>query len=677
MAAATRSNPGRSRPPNRAPTAAAAIPDQTLIEGQTVSADIAGAFTDPDGDALNYAATSSDAGIAAASLSGTELSVTGVAAGAASITLTATDPGGLSASQSFAVEVMAATATRLTITPRTAAFTAIGQTIQLSAEVLDQLGRAISAPSVVWSSGDGSVVTVDLSGLVTAVGDGETAISATSGAVSDSARIHVQQIVQSIDVSPSTDTLTVLGDTLRLAAVVLDANGHAVEGADVTWSSSDPSVVTVDEDGLVTAVANGSADVRAVSGDVSGRASLVVSQTAAVVELSPATATLAPGETVLLAAVATDANGRTVPDATFGWTSSDPIVASVDDMGLVQALAEGMATIAAASGDAEGTAEITVRVDDTPGPGTWRGLVVAPEHRCTVYDPGDYRHPDALQVDIVAALDGRIYSPYTGIYYDDLRATSADHIVAKTEAHDSGGCAWSGTERRAFVHDIENLALAASSLDRGIKAANDAAEWLPDFNQCWYAGAIAPVRLKYELTVDEAERDALEEVLASCESTEMVCSPESWTIEAMTLGDESGWQVVSPHEPDTGALGIVGNMAVFCTPTFASADFSFIAGGARLEGGAGIDTRYTTLVPTVWLVPPPRVVEQIDVHQFPPWGTWTARIDGEQRSDFIVGLVLDHQEVSIAWPLPGDAATVIYQGGADDRREDLRDPPAV
>ncbi|WP_419163340.1 Ig-like domain-containing protein [Candidatus Palauibacter sp.] len=206
------------------------------------------------------------------------------------------------------------------------------------------------------------------------------------------------------------------------------------------------------------------------------------------------------------------------------WSSGDPSVVTVSRDGLVTAAGHGEATITATSGAASGSARLTVdqianSVDVSPA-----------AHTLTALD-------DTLR--LAAALDGRIYSPNTGIYYDHLRATSADHIVARTEAHDSGGCAWSGTERRAFVHDIENLALAASSLDRGIKAANDAAEWLPDFNQCWYAGAIVAVRLKYELTVDEAERDALEEVLASCESTEMVFSPETWTIEAMTLGDES------------------------------------------------------------------------------------------------------------------------------------------
>lgn len=207
------------------------------------------------------------------------------------------------------------------------------------------------------------------------------------------------------------------------------------------------------------------------------------------------------------------------------------------------------------------------------------------------------------------------------------------------------------------------MALASPRLDRGVKAEKDAAEWLPDFNECWYADAVVAVRRKYELTVDGAERDALEAVLSECESTEMVFAPESWTIERMRLGEESGWQVVSAHEPDLGGFGVVSQLAVFCTATYASVDFAFISGGAKLEGGAGFDARHTTLVPAQWTVAPLRPVDQVGMHQFPPWGVWTARIDGEQRVDFLVALSLEHQEVSIDWPLHGDMATAIYRGG--------------
>lgn len=73
--------------------------------GDTVSIGVASFFSDPDGDALTYAATTSDRGVSTASASGSTVTVVGVAGGTATITVTATDPGGFSARQPFAVEV--------------------------------------------------------------------------------------------------------------------------------------------------------------------------------------------------------------------------------------------------------------------------------------------------------------------------------------------------------------------------------------------------------------------------------------------------------------------------------------------------------------------------------------------------------------------------------------------
>ena len=83
-------------PVNQAPVAAGSIPAQTLTAGTTATVDVAPYFSDPDGDALTYAATTSDAAVTAASVSGSTLTVSGVAAGGATLTVTATDPGGLS-----------------------------------------------------------------------------------------------------------------------------------------------------------------------------------------------------------------------------------------------------------------------------------------------------------------------------------------------------------------------------------------------------------------------------------------------------------------------------------------------------------------------------------------------------------------------------------------------------
>ncbi len=76
----------------------------------------------------------------------------------------------------------------------------------------------------------------------------------------------VDQAGGTVDVTPTADTLTALGQTTQLAAAAKDALGYAVTGAAFTWQSSDTVVATVDTTGLVTSVGNGSATITATSG---------------------------------------------------------------------------------------------------------------------------------------------------------------------------------------------------------------------------------------------------------------------------------------------------------------------------------------------------------------------------------------------------------------------------
>ena len=94
--------------------------------------------------------------------------------------------------------------------------------------------------------------------------------------------------------------------------------------------------------------------------------------------------------------------------------------------------------------------------------------------------------------------------------------------MARSEAHDSGLCAASEVTRSEFASDLLNLTLASPSVNRHQKSDNDAAEWLPELNQCWYVDRTIQVRFEYGLTIDRAEADAIDSVLATCESTEMV-----------------------------------------------------------------------------------------------------------------------------------------------------------
>ncbi len=155
----------------------------------------------------------------------------------------------------------------------------------------------------------------------------------------------------------------------------------------------------------------------------------------------------------------------------------------------------------------------------------WRELVVAPENRCSHYNRKTYPYPQSVEPRIIASMGGRIYGPYTGRSFSSRRQTDIEHMVATSEAHDSGLCASSLGVRRAFAKDLLNLTLAAPAVNRcgrKGKCGKDAAEWMPPRNRCWFAARTVEVRQKYKLTIDRREAEALEKVLSGCTSTQLI-----------------------------------------------------------------------------------------------------------------------------------------------------------
>ena len=150
----------------------------------------------------------------------------------------------------------------------------------------------------------------------------------------------------------------------------------------------------------------------------------------------------------------------------------------------------------------------------------WQGIEIRPESRCSPYDRSDYHYPQSVELAIIEEL-GSIYSPYTERCFASRGETDIEHIVALSEAHDSGLCAAPDSTRRAFAADPLNLTLASPELNRRHKQHYDGAEWLPPINKCWFAQRIVAVRQKYGLTIDRREAEALERILAACSSVEM------------------------------------------------------------------------------------------------------------------------------------------------------------
>ena len=153
---------------------------------------------------------------------------------------------------------------------------------------------------------------------------------------------------------------------------------------------------------------------------------------------------------------------------------------------------------------------------------TWRGLQVCDERPRDGYDRDAFGTGySSLEDDIIAALPptmkatGQVYTPYSCLAFDitadGTAATDIEHIVALAETHDSG---IADERRRDIASDLDNLTIADPTVNRSEKSDRDAAEWMPARHGAWFAERVIQVKLEYGLSVDPAERDALEALLA-------------------------------------------------------------------------------------------------------------------------------------------------------------------
>lgn len=264
-----------------------------------------------------------------------------------------------------------------------------------------KIAEAASKLTIEWTSSDEEVVTVDATGLITAVGAGEADVTATAKDVNISSTTHVKVVITPTGVeAPETLELVTNGENSKN----LDAKMTPEDATEVklAYESSDDSVATVDENGLVTAVADGECTITTyVVADAPATAETATQETAAVVtdeekttedENSEATtdsetvtmpdnldsafgvvpeglsATTKVTVTTKVESITLDKTegilnvGNTVTitatvapeEATnpaVTWSSSDESVATVDETGKVTAVATGNATITATSED--------------------------------------------------------------------------------------------------------------------------------------------------------------------------------------------------------------------------------------------------------------------------------------------------------------------------------------
>ncbi len=263
-------------------------------------------------------------------------------------------------SSCFETTVESSAVASVEITPPSASVQA-GAALTLRARALDADGSVVPVSTVTWSSSNTSMATVSTSGVVTTRAPGEVRIAASIVGKSAVATLTIAaRDVASVVVTPASLSMRV-GLTTPLQVQTLDADGGSLTGRTVTWSSGNPSVATVDAQGVVTALSPGAATITATSEGRSGQAAVTVTlPPVQTITVTPSRDTIAVGTERAHSAELRDGDGNVLTGRIVAWSSSDNSVAAVSSNGIVSGIAPGSTTITASSEGRAGTATVVV-----------------------------------------------------------------------------------------------------------------------------------------------------------------------------------------------------------------------------------------------------------------------------------------------------------------------------
>jgi uncharacterized protein YjdB len=167
---------------------------------------------------------------------------------------------------------------RLEITPTTASILT-GQTTQFTLKYYNNVGVLAATPAgVVWSSSNMAIATVSQTGLATAVAVGQTNIKATYNAISATAAVTVvvnNNVLSTVTISTSMTQEILLNGTVNLSAVGTNLGGGVITGLTFNWMSDAPTSVQVNNSGVVTGMAYGSANITASANGIQSAPTMV------------------------------------------------------------------------------------------------------------------------------------------------------------------------------------------------------------------------------------------------------------------------------------------------------------------------------------------------------------------------------------------------------------------
>ena len=358
--------------PNRPPFAEGSVPEHTVEVADSAMVDVSPFFSDPDGDALSYKAVASDTLIASTSVVESMITVTAHAKGKASVSVTATDTEGLTATQSFAV--MVPNRPPLVMQSIPAQVVGVGQSEDLDMAPLfsDPDGDSLTYTAVSADSSVALVSVVASSVSVVAVAKGETTITVTATDTEDLA--VTQDFVVTVPNQPPLAVGSIPAQTVRVGSVFTveaadyfsdpdgDALTYAVTTSDLTVAAASATGSTV----TVTALSGGEASVTVSATDTEGLVAtltfpVTVPNRPPLATRDIATRSFDEGETETLD-LDRYFSDPDKDDLTFKAKSSDRTVAKVevdDDEMTVTAVGEGTANVTVTAADPHGASVST------------------------------------------------------------------------------------------------------------------------------------------------------------------------------------------------------------------------------------------------------------------------------------------------------------------------------
>ena len=276
--------PAPPPPPPVAPVQVGTIPNQTVQTGQTATLDVVSYFRDPDGGALTYTAASSAAGVVSLALSGSTLTMVGVADGTATVTVTARDPGGLTATQSFQVTVETPNRAPEAVgtIPNQTVQTGQTATLDVASHFRDPDGDALTYTA---ASSAAAVISVSLSGstlTMVGVADGTGTVTVTARdpdglTAAQNFQVMVEtanRAPEAVGTIPNQTVATGGRATVDVSSYFRDPDGDRLT---YTAASSNATVATATVSGnsvMISAVAAGTATVTVTARDPSGLAAV-------------------------------------------------------------------------------------------------------------------------------------------------------------------------------------------------------------------------------------------------------------------------------------------------------------------------------------------------------------------------------------------------------------------